>query len=403
MARDREAEKAAAHARAVEEINTAVEAAEQVEATPQALMASHRDLRAIGVGHGDWSSLVQRIGGYGPSLQEAIVRLGALMARTLAALATQSCRAVESLLRARGGRHTRDSPEVSLLREVIELLRAQESAGKLRGLAADGMIDRVRSRPIRSLQHSPHDPDTHTDRKAPCTLSPSLRTGPVQRLGRHRHGASAGGALSARRGSPVDERPRVHRLLCGDCDVGARARCRHRRGSRGGRAGGGHPCGADGSAARPPGDRRWPWRLPYARTEHRRLRAVSAGGHRTPRRLHLAHARRARHAVVQGRRVIAECSRQPAHARQPRGQHAPRGGRAAAAAGERWEAARARRRRPDRSGPSSPDALAAALMRTHSEARAHTPTRAPDTHTDRKAPLALSPHHRASPHARESS
>ena len=173
MARDREAERAAAHARAVEEINTAVEAAEQVEATPQALMASHRDLRAIGVGHGDWSSLVQRIGGYGPSLQEAIVRLGALMARTLAALATQSCRAVESLLRARGGRHTRDSPEVSLLREVIELLRAQESAGKLRGLAADGMIDRVRSRPIRSLQHSPHDPPTLTQIAKP--RAPSLR------------------------------------------------------------------------------------------------------------------------------------------------------------------------------------------------------------------------------------
>ena len=147
-------ERAAAHARAVEEINTAVEAAEPVETTPQALMASYRALQATGVGGGGWSSLVQRIGGYGSSLQEAIVRIGARISRTLAALATQSCRAVESLLGAHDGRHTRDSSEFSLLCEVIELLRAQERSGRLRGLAADGLLDRVRSRPIRSLQHS---------------------------------------------------------------------------------------------------------------------------------------------------------------------------------------------------------------------------------------------------------
>ena len=87
LAEKRRVEREAAHARAVVGINTAVEAAEQVETTPQALMASYHDLRAIGVGRGDWASLVQQIGGYGPSLQEAIVRLGARMARTLAALA----------------------------------------------------------------------------------------------------------------------------------------------------------------------------------------------------------------------------------------------------------------------------------------------------------------------------
>ena len=154
LAEKRRVEREAAHARAVVGINTAVEAAEQVETTPQALMASYHDLRAIGVGRGDWASLVQQIGGYGPSLQEAIVRLGARMARTLAALATQSCRAVESLLRAPGSQHTRDSPEFSMLLEVIELLRELERHGRLRGLAAGGLIDRVRSRPIRSLQHS---------------------------------------------------------------------------------------------------------------------------------------------------------------------------------------------------------------------------------------------------------
>ena len=58
MPRDAQAQRAAAHARAVEEINTAAEAAEQVETTPQALKASYHDLRAIGVGQGDWSSLV---------------------------------------------------------------------------------------------------------------------------------------------------------------------------------------------------------------------------------------------------------------------------------------------------------------------------------------------------------
>ena len=88
LAEKRRVEREAAHARAVVGINTAVEAAEQVETTPQALMASYHDLRAIGVGRGDWASLVQQIGGYGPSLQEAIVRLGARKARTLAALAT---------------------------------------------------------------------------------------------------------------------------------------------------------------------------------------------------------------------------------------------------------------------------------------------------------------------------
>ena len=101
------------------------------------------------------------------------MRLGALIARTLAKLATQSCSAVESLLRARGGRHTRDSHEFSMLRDVIELLRAQEAGGRLRGLAADGMIDRVRSRPIRLLQHSPRDPDTHTAKPIAPSLRPS--------------------------------------------------------------------------------------------------------------------------------------------------------------------------------------------------------------------------------------
>ena len=170
------------HAAAIVE---AVEAAEQVEATPAALMALLRDLRAIGVGHGDWSSLVQNIGGYGPSLQEAIVRLGACISRTLAALATQSCRAVESLPSAPGSQHTRDSPEVSMLREVIELLRRLESDGRLRGLVADGLIDRVRPRPTRSLRHScartarlerthQHVPPTLTRTEKP--LSPSHRT-----------------------------------------------------------------------------------------------------------------------------------------------------------------------------------------------------------------------------------
>ena len=142
------------HAAAIVEAVEAVEAAEQVEATPAALRALLHDLMAIGVGHGDWRTLVQRIGGYGPSLQEAIVRLGACIARTRAALATQLCRAVESLLSAPGSQHTRDSPEFSMLCEQIELLRDQEARGRLRGLAADGMIDRVRSRPTRSRRHS---------------------------------------------------------------------------------------------------------------------------------------------------------------------------------------------------------------------------------------------------------
>ena len=72
------------------------------------------------------------------------MRLGACISRTLAALATQSCIAVESLLSATGGQHTRDSSEFSQLCEVIELLRAQERHGTLRGLAADGLLDRVR-------------------------------------------------------------------------------------------------------------------------------------------------------------------------------------------------------------------------------------------------------------------
>ena len=140
----RAAERDSQHAAAIRLIDAALVVAERPGQTVPQLITAHETLQQVGVGDGGWQSLVCHMPGYGLPLQEAIARMGACLARMRWRIATQAMSAVEPLLAAGGG-DVRETTEFKDLSEAFLVLQRLEDGGLLRGLAAGGLIMRVRS------------------------------------------------------------------------------------------------------------------------------------------------------------------------------------------------------------------------------------------------------------------
>ena len=170
----RAAERDSQHAAAIRLIDAALVVAERPGQTVPQLSAALETLQQVGVGAGGWQSLVCHMPGYGLPLQEAIARMGACLARMRWRIATQASGAVEAL-RAGGG-DVRESADFKNLCAAITLLRRLEADGQLRGLAASGLLERVRS-PTHSCSEAPYAEAVKGCSKAvvTCTLSPHLR------------------------------------------------------------------------------------------------------------------------------------------------------------------------------------------------------------------------------------
>ena len=123
-------------------IDAAIVVAELPGQTVPQLLSAAETLQEVGVGHGDWSGLVKHMPGYGLPLQEAIARMGACHARMRRRIATQAMCAMEPLLRAGGD--VRETTEFIDLCAVYAVLRRLEVDGQLCGLAAGGLLERVR-------------------------------------------------------------------------------------------------------------------------------------------------------------------------------------------------------------------------------------------------------------------
>ena len=211
------------HAAAILAIDAAIVAAERPEQTVAQLITALETLSRVGVGHGGFGQLMRCLTGYGLPLQEAVARMAACLARMRLRTATQAVSAVQALL-ADGG----DVRETSGFRDlcaVSSLLQHLELHGRLRGLAASGLIDRVSSPPTHT--HAARLlPAPHAEAVAVLTLSPHLcdvvisssisGAGSSRRLGRRRHGARACCAREPEPAAPCgDGGPRAHELLRG--------------------------------------------------------------------------------------------------------------------------------------------------------------------------------------------
>ncbi len=171
----RAAERDSQHAAAIRLIDAALVVAERPGQTVPQLSAALETLQQVGVGAGGWQSLVCHMPGYGLPLQEAIARMGACLARMRWRIATQAMSAVEPLLAAGGG-DVRETTAFKELCVAYAVLLQLEANGQLCGLAASGLLERVRS-PTHSCSEAPYAEAVKGCSKAvvTCTLSPHLR------------------------------------------------------------------------------------------------------------------------------------------------------------------------------------------------------------------------------------